>query len=55
MKMRPKEQFLTILFLFWSYAKTRSNWKLGLEIEKNAIKVDNSLDYNIPGIFAMGT
>lgn len=28
----------------------------GLEIEKNAIKVDNSLDYqtNIPGIFAIG-
>jgi hypothetical protein len=41
--MRPKEQFLqTILFLFWSYAKARTNWKLGLEIE-NAIKVDNSL------------
>ena len=31
-----------------------SNW--GLEIEKNAIKVDNSLNYqtNIPGIFAIG-
>ena len=31
-----------------------SNW--GLEIEKNAIKVDNALDYqtNIPGIFAIG-
>ena len=31
-----------------------ANW--GLEIEKNAIKVDNSLDYqtNIPGIFAIG-
>ena len=31
-----------------------SNW--GLEIEKNAIKVDNSYDYqtNIPGIFAIG-
>jgi thioredoxin reductase (NADPH) len=30
------------------------NW--GLEIEKNAIKVDNSLDYqtNIPGVFAIG-
>lgn len=30
------------------------NW--GLEIEKNAIKVDNGLDYqtNIPGIFAIG-
>jgi thioredoxin reductase (NADPH) len=30
------------------------NW--GLEIEKNAIKVNNSLDYqtNIPGIFAIG-
>lgn len=30
------------------------NW--GLEIEKNAIKVDNSLDYqtNIPGIYAIG-
>ncbi|MGO4905600.1 NAD(P)/FAD-dependent oxidoreductase [Flavobacterium sp. W20_MBD1_R3] len=30
------------------------NW--GLEIEKNAIKVDNALDYqtNIPGIFAIG-
>ena len=30
------------------------NW--GLEIEKNAIRVDNSLDYqtNIPGIFAIG-
>lgn len=28
----------------------------GLEIEKNAIKVDNSLDYqtNIPGVFAIG-
>jgi thioredoxin reductase (NADPH) len=28
----------------------------GLEIEKNAIKVDNSLDYqtNIPGIYAIG-
>jgi thioredoxin reductase (NADPH) len=52
-----EKQFLqTILFLFWSYAKARSNWKLGLEIEKNAIKVDNSLDYqtNIPGIFAIG-
>jgi thioredoxin reductase (NADPH) len=42
---------------FWSYAKARSNWKLGLEIEKNAIKVDNSLDYqtNIPGISPSGT
>jgi thioredoxin reductase (NADPH) len=31
-----------------------SNW--GLEIEKNAIKVNNALDYqtNIPGIFAIG-
>ncbi len=31
-----------------------ANW--GLDIEKNAIKVDNSLDYrtNIPGIFAIG-
>lgn len=31
-----------------------SNW--GLEIEKNAIKVNNSLDYqtNIPGVFAVG-
>ncbi|MEC8683695.1 MAG: NAD(P)/FAD-dependent oxidoreductase, partial [Bacteroidota bacterium] len=31
-----------------------SNW--GLEIEKNAIVVDNSLDYqtNIPGVFAIG-
>ena len=31
-----------------------TNW--GLEIEKNAIKVDNSLDYqtNIPGIYAIG-
>jgi len=31
-----------------------SNW--GLEIEKNAIKVNNSLDYqtNIPGVFAIG-
>ncbi len=31
-----------------------SNW--GLEIEKNAIKVDNTLDYqtNIPGIYAVG-
>ena len=31
-----------------------SNW--GLEIEKNAIKVNNSLDYqtNIPGIYAIG-
>ncbi len=30
--------------------------KWGLEIEKNAIKVDNSLDYqtNIPGIYAIG-
>ena len=30
------------------------NW--GLAIEKNAIKVDNTLDYqsNIPGIFAIG-
>lgn len=30
--------------------------KWGLEIEKNAIKVDNALDYqtNIPGIFAIG-
>src|SRR5690606_13391531 len=30
------------------------NW--GLEIEKNAIKVDNALDYqtNIPGIYAIG-
>lgn len=28
----------------------------GLEIEKNAIKVDNTLDYqtNIPGIYAIG-
>ena len=31
-----------------------ANW--GLEIEKNAIKVDNSYDYqtNIPGIYAIG-
>lgn len=31
-----------------------ANW--GLEIERNAIKVDNSLDYqtNIPGIYAIG-
>jgi len=31
-----------------------ANW--GLEIEKNAIKVDNSLDYqtNIPGVYAIG-
>ena len=31
-----------------------SDW--GLEIEKNAVKVDNSLDYqtNIPGIYAIG-
>lgn len=31
-----------------------ANW--GLEIEKNAIKVDNSLDYqtNVPGIYAIG-
>ncbi len=31
-----------------------SNW--GLDIEKNAIKVDNSLDYqtNVPGIYAIG-
>ena len=31
-----------------------ANW--GLEIEKNAIKVDNTLDYqtNIPGVFAIG-
>ena len=31
-----------------------ANW--GLDIEKNAIKVDNSLDYqtNIPGIYAIG-
>ena len=31
-----------------------ANW--GLEIEKNSIKVDNTLDYstNIPGIFAVG-
>ncbi len=31
-----------------------ANW--GLDIEKNAIKVDNALDYqtNIPGIFAIG-
>jgi len=31
-----------------------ANW--GLDIEKNAIKVDNSLDYqtNIPGIYAVG-
>jgi len=31
-----------------------ANW--GLEIEKNAIKVDNTLDYqtNIPGIYAVG-
>ena len=31
-----------------------ANW--GLEIEKNAIKVDNSLNYqtNIPGVFAIG-
>ena len=31
-----------------------ANW--GLDIEKNAIKVDNTLDYqtNIPGIFAVG-
>ena len=31
-----------------------ANW--GLEIEKNAIKVNNALDYqtNIPGVFAIG-
>ena len=45
-----------ILFHFWTYPKLGpiANW--GLEIEKNAIKVDNSLDYqtNIPGIYAIG-
>jgi thioredoxin reductase (NADPH) len=48
----PTDYFIPL----WSYAKARTNWKLGLEIEKNAIKVDNSLDYqtNIPGIFAIG-
>jgi thioredoxin reductase (NADPH) len=41
---------------FWSYAKVRSYRKLGTwNWEKNAIKVNNSLDYqtNIPG-FAIG-
>jgi thioredoxin reductase (NADPH) len=33
-----------ILFRFWSYAKVGSYGDWGLEIEKNAIKVNNSLD-----------
>ena len=40
----------------WSFSKIGpiENW--GLEIEKNAIKVDNATDYstNIDGIYAIG-
>ena len=39
-----------------TFTKAWSHWKRGLEIEKNAIKVDNSYDYqtNIPGVYAIG-
>jgi len=56
----PKEDFILetdhFIPLFGLTPKLGPISKWGLEIEKNAIKVDNSLDYqtNIPGIYAIG-
>jgi thioredoxin reductase (NADPH) len=50
---RPCDHFIPLFGLAPKLGPI-ANW--GLEIEKNAIKVDNSLDYqtNIPGIYAIG-
>ena len=56
----PEEDFILetdhFIPLFGLSPKLGPISKWGLEIEKNAIKVDNSLDYqtNIPGIYAIG-
>lgn len=56
----PKEDFTLdtdyFIPLFGLSPKLGPISKWGLEIEKNAIKVDNTLDYqtNIPGIYAIG-
>ena len=53
-KTEIKTNFFIPLFGLSPKLGPIANW--GLEIEKNAIKVNNSLDYqtNIPGIFAIG-
>jgi len=53
-KTEIKTDFFIPLFGLSPKLGPIANW--GLEIEKNAIKVNNSLDYqtNIPGIFAIG-
>ena len=41
---------------FWIISKIGTNRRLGTRNRENAIKVDNTIDYqtNIPGIFAVG-
>ena len=53
-KINLKTDFFIPLFGLSPRLGPISNW--GLNIEKNAIKVNNSLDYqtNIPGVFAIG-
>ena len=53
-RMNIETDFFIPLFGLTPKLGPIANW--GLEIEKNAIKVDNSLDYqtNIPGIYAIG-
>ncbi|MDB9712201.1 NAD(P)/FAD-dependent oxidoreductase [Flavobacteriaceae bacterium] len=53
-RLEIKTDFFIPLFGLSPKLGPIANW--GLEIEKNAIKVNNSLDYqtNIPGIFAIG-
>ncbi|WP_423819792.1 NAD(P)/FAD-dependent oxidoreductase [Salinimicrobium sp. TIG7-5_MAKvit] len=52
-ELKPTDHFIP-LFGLSPKLGPMANW--GLEIEKNAIKVDNSYDYqtNIPGIYAIG-
>ncbi|MGI0106822.1 NAD(P)/FAD-dependent oxidoreductase [Salinimicrobium sp. WS361] len=52
-ELKPVDHFIP-LFGLSPKLGPMANW--GLEIEKNAIKVDNSYDYqtNIPGIYAIG-
>ncbi|WZL89898.1 NAD(P)/FAD-dependent oxidoreductase [Salinimicrobium sp. 3283s] len=52
-ELKPVDNFIP-LFGLSPKLGPMANW--GLEIEKNAIKVDNSYDYqtNIPGIYAIG-
>lgn len=52
-EVKPTDHFIPLFGLSPKLGPI-ANW--GLEIEKNAIKVDNSFDYqtNIPGVYAIG-